>query len=88
MREAGGYRKVPAPFAEFQWADYFRTRINEKFLRKHFHQALKQAIALASHKDATGLPGCLIQSQNKPEAGNLTRLRKPSLNDVGSHRSH
>jgi hypothetical protein len=27
VREAGGYRKTEVPFAEFQWAQFFRARI-------------------------------------------------------------
>jgi hypothetical protein len=61
VRAAGGFHKVPTPFAEFKWADYFRTRVPEKLLRTHFHKALAQAMALASHADAADLPGYLIR---------------------------
>ena len=57
VREAGGFLKVRTPFAEFQWADYFRTRIKEKLITADFEKALARAMALASHKDAAGLPG-------------------------------
>jgi hypothetical protein len=61
VRAAGGFHKVATPFVEFQWADYFRTRIPEKLLNSHFHKALAQAMSLASHPDAADLPGYLIR---------------------------
>jgi hypothetical protein len=61
VRTAGGFHKVPTPYAEFRWADYFRSRIDEELLRSHFHKALTQAIAMASHEDAANLPGYLIR---------------------------
>ncbi len=61
VRAAGGFHKVAAPYAEFQWADYFRTRVPDKLLQSHFHKALAQAMALAAHADAAGLPGYLIR---------------------------
>jgi len=61
VREAGGFQKVLTPFAEFIWADYYRKRIKEKLLRKDFDKALKEALKLASHKDARKLPGCLVK---------------------------
>jgi hypothetical protein len=59
-REAGAWVKVPVPFAEFQWADFFRTRIDKKLVRKHFQRALICAIELASSKEAAGLPGYVV----------------------------
>ncbi|MGD0463696.1 MAG: ParB-like protein [Tepidisphaeraceae bacterium] len=61
VRAAGGYMKVRTPFAEFKWADFYRTRISEKLVRSHFHKALAQAIGMASNKDAAGLPGYLVR---------------------------
>lgn len=59
VRNAGGYQKTPAPFAEFQWADFFRKRIAEKDLDKHFKDGVKTAIAMAKSADAKDLPGWL-----------------------------
>ena len=47
VRVAGGYRKTPAPFAEFQWADFFRTRIGAKALRKRFDRSVAKGVRLA-----------------------------------------
>ncbi len=57
VREAGGFRKVQTPFAEFLWADYYRARIREKLLDRNFQKALSEALRLAAHKDARSLPG-------------------------------
>jgi hypothetical protein len=57
VREAGGFMKVPEPFAEFLWADYYRTHIKLKLVNKHFKRALDQAMRLSKHKGATKLPG-------------------------------
>jgi hypothetical protein len=57
VREAGGYEKVETPYAEFVWADFYRSRIKEKMAHKHFSRALKFAIDLAYAPDAAALPG-------------------------------
>jgi hypothetical protein len=58
VRDAGGYEKTPAPFAEFVWADYFRKRIETAKLAKHrFETTVEQGITLARHAAAAHLPG-------------------------------
>jgi hypothetical protein len=57
VRTAGGYTKTEAPFAEFQWADFFRARIKAKSLRKRFERCVREAVRMAKSKDAAGLPG-------------------------------
>lgn len=57
VREAGGYAKVSTPYAEFLWADFYRSRIKGKLLDKRFDKALKHALALAREPDAKHLPG-------------------------------
>jgi hypothetical protein len=56
-REAGAFDKIMTPFAEFEWADYFRAHISEKMIRKHFDKALDMAIELAHQAAAKKLPG-------------------------------
>ena len=56
-REAGAYEKVPTPFAEFLWADFFRERIHHHVVEDAFHKALKHAVKLARHPEAKALPG-------------------------------
>jgi hypothetical protein len=57
VRDAGGYEKTPTAFAEFQWADYFRTRVTIGPTRSDFNNAVQRALLLAVSKDAAYLPG-------------------------------
>jgi hypothetical protein len=57
VRVAGGYRKTPAPFAEFLWADFFRQRISTKALRKRFERCVIKGVRLARSPEAADLPG-------------------------------
>jgi hypothetical protein len=57
VRAAGGFAKTPAPFAEFQWADFFRERIDKAFLRAHFRKAIVKSLKLARSPGAADLPG-------------------------------
>jgi len=59
VREEGGFAKVQTPFAEFLWADYYRERIKEKLLYRHFNKAFEHALELAAHPEAKKLPGFL-----------------------------
>jgi hypothetical protein len=73
VRNAGGYRKVPAPFAEFAWADYFRKRIEPAALAKHrFEAVVEQGIVLARDATAAQLPGYI----NAPRWLRVTRERQ------------
>jgi hypothetical protein len=56
-RDAGGYIKTPEPFAEFQWADFFRTRVRLWTTPFQFQSAVEQAVHLAKSPDALVLPG-------------------------------
>src|SRR5476649_915022 len=57
VRDAGGYLKTPEPFAEFQWADFYRTRIPMWTSESQFKAAVEQAGHLAWSPDARTLPG-------------------------------
>ncbi|AXF18898.1 ParB-like protein [Paraburkholderia caledonica] len=57
VRDAGGYVKTPEPFAEFQWAAFYRTRIPMWTNRFQFDAAVDQGVHLASSPDARTLPG-------------------------------
>ena len=57
VRDAGGYEKTPTAFAEFQWADFFRTRVTIGPTRADFDNAVKRALVLAGSKEAAYLPG-------------------------------
>jgi hypothetical protein len=57
VRDAGGYVKTPEPFAEFQWAEFYRTRIPMWANEFQFNAAVEQGVHLASSPDARTLPG-------------------------------
>ena len=59
VRNAGGYAKTATPFAEFQWADFFRTRVHPWVTPFQFKAAVEQGIHLAKSPDAFVLPGYL-----------------------------
>ncbi|MBS1963955.1 MAG: hypothetical protein JST04_17215 [Bdellovibrionales bacterium] len=57
VRKNGGYRKTSVEFAEFVWADFFRTRIDLGKGDKGFKKAVKEATDLAHTDAAKNLPG-------------------------------
>ncbi len=57
LRRAGGYAKDLAPFAEFLWADYLRTRVGAPLVQQDFDAAVLKAVKLAKSKEAAFLPG-------------------------------
>ncbi len=57
VRNAGGYDKTQKPFAEFVWADFFRTRIPAKLVKDDFDKAIQQALAYAGSAAAAKMPG-------------------------------
>jgi len=59
VRNAGGYAKTLTAFAEFLWADFFRTRIALDGTRSTFNRAVERAVALAHSEAAHALPGYL-----------------------------
>jgi hypothetical protein len=57
VREAGGFLKSQRPFAEFQWAAFFRPRITRSALRDDYDQAVRKATRMARMRAAQHLPG-------------------------------
>jgi hypothetical protein len=57
VRQAGGYAKSPAPFAEFLWADFLRARVGAGMLRREPRRALRAGLRLAKSAEARYLPG-------------------------------
>ena len=53
----GGIAKSGKPFAEFLWADYLRRRFARSALDEDFAGAVKQALKIVGHHDASSLPG-------------------------------
>jgi hypothetical protein len=57
VREAGGFEKTGRPYAEFRWADFFRTRIPRSTVRRDFDYAHDRAMWLARSREALRMPG-------------------------------
>lgn len=57
VRRAGGFAKETAPFAEFLWASFYRTRIDRQDLLDEFEQSLETALSMAHMAEASYLPG-------------------------------
>ena len=57
VRDAGGYEKTAAAYAEFQWADFFRPRIGICNTRPELQQSVDGAVKLATSSEAAHLPG-------------------------------
>jgi hypothetical protein len=57
LRRRGGFAKDTAPFSEFLWADFLRTRVKRETAKNDFAGAIKKAMKFASSKEASYLPG-------------------------------
>jgi hypothetical protein len=58
VRDGGGFSKVSTPFAEFEWANYFRSSgISVAEIRGNFRKSVEEASAIATKRDACSLPG-------------------------------
>ena len=57
IKRAGAYTKDKAPFSEFRWADFMRSRIPRELVEQHFGHALVLAMSLAESVEAAALPG-------------------------------
>ena len=58
VRDNGGFAKVSTPFAEFEWANYFRSSgISVADIQSNFKKSVKEASAIATKRDACSLPG-------------------------------
>ena len=57
VRHAGGYAKSSTPFAEFLWADFFRSHFSRAQLRRDPRRSVRDATKLARTAAARYLPG-------------------------------
>jgi len=57
VRNGGGFDKTPTAYAEFLWADFFRSRVVIGPTRADFDSAVNKALALAGSDAAASLPG-------------------------------
>jgi hypothetical protein len=58
VRNAGGFEKTPTAFAEFQWADFFRKRLEVN--ASNFHTLVVKGVDLAHTSTASHLPGFIV----------------------------
>ncbi len=57
LRQSEAFKKTDLPFAEFEWADFFRTRITIGEGKEAWEAAVKEAIRLATEQKTAKLPG-------------------------------
>jgi hypothetical protein len=57
VRDAGGFAKDQAPFVEFLWADFFRSRVAAGTIKKDPQRATHEGMRLAQSGAARYLPG-------------------------------
>ena len=57
VRNAGGFAKDQAPFVEFLWADFFRSRVAARLIIREPRRATREGVRLARSGDARYLPG-------------------------------
>jgi hypothetical protein len=57
VRERGGYRKTLISFAEFKWANFFRSRVKIGNQPGDFDRAVESALRLYHTSEAKDMPG-------------------------------
>mgnify|MGYP002378563539 CR=1 FL=1 len=67
LKRAGGYAKHKAPFSEFRWTDFLRSRIAREMVEHDFDGALALALSLAPTVEAMHLPGWIGPRQYRLE---------------------
>lgn len=91
VRKSGGFENSDKNFAEFQWANFFRSKgLLSRKGRKGFPQALIAAVRLAQSKEARNLPGYeklnfadRIEAQKKATARGKEALKSKKLLEKG-----
>jgi hypothetical protein len=78
VRNDGGYDKTPTAFAEFLWADFFRTRVTIGPTRADFENAVQRAMVLAGSKEAAALPGYHLPAKIAAPAAPAAAVAKPA----------
>lgn len=85
VRDRGGYTKSDdVPYADFQWADFFRTRVKVGNAERDFNAAVEQALPLAQSAEAKALPGYVEKSAG-PDLPAPAEPRQLTVLDVPSN---
>lgn len=83
VRKAGGFKNTDRNFAEFQWANFFRTKmLLNRGGMAYFEKALKKAVDLAQSAEAKGLPGygkLNIEKHDKVKSRAVRKVKKHRL---------
>lgn len=67
VRKAGGFEKVKRPYIEFEWADYFRGKVEASAIRgERLASAVQEGLRLARSTEARGLPGFKGDREGEP----------------------
>jgi hypothetical protein len=67
LRRSGVFAKDITPFSEFQWANFLRSKLEEKPTKANFKDMLNQAKKFARQKHAKYLPGWCGESLGRPQ---------------------
>jgi hypothetical protein len=88
-RKAGGFEKVSTPYAEFEWADYFRARIEKELVGSDFAEARRKAAQLAKDPAAEKLPGYvgMTPEETAQAAEDARRAARPEKTPAGKPRA-
>jgi hypothetical protein len=57
VRERGGFKKTENPFAEFQWANFFRKKFPVNEANEKMNQLIDEAMKICHNQAAGKLPG-------------------------------
>jgi hypothetical protein len=63
VREQGGFEKTDEPFAEFQWANFFRSKLPNENGNANMVRLTEEAMKLCRTPSAKGLPGYVGESK-------------------------
>jgi hypothetical protein len=65
VRERDGFEQSEEPFAEFQWANFFRGKLPADNGNAHMEQLIQDALKLCHTPSAQGLPGFIAESKKR-----------------------
>ena len=74
VRLEGGFTKTETPYMEFAWADFYRSKIEPKVLKKDYEAAIRWAMKLAASEDAKALPG-YVGKLSKSTTGKTIKIK-------------
>ena len=66
VRERGGFQKTDEPFAEFRWANFFRSKFPAGNANSNMERLIQEALKLCRTPAATGLPGYYSGTDQAP----------------------